>query len=214
MAMAWIYAMLGDQARAAENARLAFDNLAHPDRQTVFEATMKLIMGHYVGDRTATEAALDDATRGGTTDIGFNTYIAFASVVWAEAALAIDRTDLALRIAEYAVAEMDSKRVRTWRPDVLRVKAQALLADGRVGEARSALTEAAAQAQAIGSRRALWEAAAALGQLEQDAGNADAARAARAQARDAIAYIAEHTGSAELRESFLRRSEVQAAMDG
>ena len=179
----------------------------------MFVDTAHLQVHYYGGDAAGVEAALTDAYED-LSRIESSPYLRYVHIIGAEAALAQGRSELAQRITEHVLGEMERSRMRIWRPDMLRVKAQVLLADGRVDEARSALTEAAAQAREIGSRRALWEIAAALGQLEQVAGNADAARAARARARDAIAYIAEHTGSAELRESFLRRSEVQAAIDG
>jgi hypothetical protein len=103
--------------------------------------------------------------------------------------------------------------VRQFVPDLLHLKARALLALERADAAYACLDEARALAEALGSRRSLWPVLAALSRLEAARGNPTAAADLRRQAAEIVAYIAEHAGRPELRAAFLGLPEVRAVVE-
>jgi hypothetical protein len=80
---------------------------------------------------------------------------------------------------------------------------------GQLEAARKTLLEARAAAEAIGSRRMLWQILFALSQLEMDPTEA---KVLREQAREIINYIADHT-PLDLRTSFLGLPEVRMVLE-
>ncbi|MFQ5593143.1 MAG: hypothetical protein ACE5HA_03240 [Anaerolineae bacterium] len=75
------------------------------------------------------------------------------------------------------------------------------------------MAEARAEAEAMGARRMLWQILAALAEIEGQRGRMAEAENLRAQAREVIAFIADHTGTSELRASFLAQPEVHAVLE-
>ena len=101
---------------------------------------------------------------------------------------------------------------RTFLPDALYFKGRALLAQGRTSEARESLAEASALAEQIGARRSHWQILGTLSQLDVEAGRGAEAEVLRNKALDTVMYIAERTGSDELRASFLTMPDVRAVV--
>jgi hypothetical protein len=91
------------------------------------------------------------------------------------------------------------------------LKGRSLLALDRPEEARSALLQARAEAEAIGSRRSLWPVLVALSQLEQSRGDAAQAEEHRRWAREIVEFIAGHISSPELRVSFLNLPQLPSS---
>jgi tetratricopeptide (TPR) repeat protein len=129
-----------------------------------------------------------------------------------ELALAKGEAEQALELAESLIAHFQREGTRLFFPDALWLRGRALAAAGRPGDAQSAFEVAHAAAAALGSRRTLWLILAELAGLAEMRGEQPAARELRRQTAEHIAYIAEHAGAAELRESFLNRADVRAAL--
>ncbi len=96
-------------------------------------------------------------------------------------------------------------------PEALYTRAHVELAQGSIDDAHRSLLRAREIAESLNARRTLWQIYAALAQIEQQRGDADAARSLRAQAREVIEYIAEHTPP-DVRASFLNLPDVRAIM--
>jgi tetratricopeptide (TPR) repeat protein len=219
--LAWIYGTLGAIHRGVELARLA---CAQAEQQLPgFRAWALACLArlHLMnGDLAEAEAAIkagyatlnpEDFTTHGPVEL---------PLADAELALAKQAFGHAVAVIEALVARLRKVGMRSFLADALHFKGKALLAQGRVEAARAAWMEARAEAEALGSRRVLWPVLAALAEIEAGRGNTTEAQALRQQARDIIAYIADHcppdpsAGSGQsLRDSFLHLPEVQAVLD-
>ncbi len=129
------------------------------------------------------------------------------SEIW----LALGKYDDVSTLADTVMAAMREKELRIYQPDVLRFKAAALAGLDRVDEAYRVLLEARAEAQAQGSRRALWPVLSRLIEIESRLGNEEALYELRAAAREVATYIGDHAG--ELKESFLSQPDVKAVLE-
>jgi tetratricopeptide (TPR) repeat protein len=134
-----------------------------------------------------------------------------AGIAQGELALAQRDYTRALIIFTELCADMQQQGVRLFYPDALYLQAQALRALQRTDEAHTVLTEARAIAEAIGSRRMVWQILAALSELALQRGNHAEAQALRQQAREQLAYLADHCPPA-LRASFLALPDVRAVI--
>ena len=114
----------------------------------------------------------------------------------------------AIALAATIVAHMRQYELNQFLPDVLFVQGKAQLMLGQREEAKESFAQARTAAEALGSRRMLWQILAALAELEDDAAQANALRA---QAREIVAYITEHMPP-ELRGGFLHSPPVRAIM--
>jgi tetratricopeptide (TPR) repeat protein len=123
----------------------------------------------------------------------------------AEAELAIARQDYAraIDVIDRLLARIDKYKIRTFRSDVLYLKGRALLQLDRLADARSVLQAARVEAEALGSRRMLWQILIALSEIE-----IEQRETWRAQAREIVTFIADHC-PADLRSSFLNLPDVQ-----
>ena len=106
-------------------------------------------------------------------------------------------------LAYDAMAWMRQNGIRTLVLDLLFMRAQALMGLEEREAARACLTEARTEAEALGSRRMAWRILAALSDIEAQDGNANEAATLRAEAREIVAYIADHCPP-DLRASFLQ----------
>lgn len=77
----------------------------------------------------------------------------------------------------------------------------------------AAFLKARQVAEDSGARPILWQVLWELSQLATAVGNASAADGFRQQAQEIITYIAGHTGSEELRVSFLSMPEVKSVLN-
>jgi hypothetical protein len=94
----------------------------------------------------------------------------------------------------------------------LLIQGKALAAMDDSDQAREVLREARAVAEKIGQRTVLWQILAALAEIEEEQGNNGKAKSYRDEARNIIDYIAGHSGSEELRASFLSLPEVKTLL--
>ena len=221
--MAWVYGSLGEIDHGFELARAA---LAKADEMKVNEAIgarplalaalahLHLLKGDWAeaqarineayGELGSTEAALDSGRMG--------LLLIFNVLIRGEVALANKESDEVVRLANRTITSMHERGIRIFLSDTLRLKGQALLGLGHTSEAREALAEARAEAEALGSRRSLWPILSVLSRLEDQHGNHAEAETLRQQAKEIIEYIADHTGTTELRASFLNVPQVREVM--
>jgi tetratricopeptide (TPR) repeat protein len=158
------------------------------------------------GNVTEAEAAID----AGKQEPSKDTWPAyFVPVPLADGELALKQGDYqrAMAVTDALLSSLREFGMRSQIPYVLYLQGQALLGLGETETARQRWSESRSEAEAIGSRRTIWRALLALSQLEADPAEAERLRR---EARQVIDYIAEHIEQADLRRSFLNRSDLRA----
>ena len=209
--LAAIYGLLGATDQGLEQARISLE-LAK-DKPLLYPHTLApLALAHLnAGDLDEAEATLrplyEDAGMESKRDMIFVGVIsALPALLLCEIALARQDHDRVLSLTSDALGDDEEGRARIFLPDRLRLRGQALVGLGRIGEARTALAEARAESEAQGSRRSLCAILSAMGEVEAQEGNQNESERLLEQAREAIDYIAGHCGPTELRTSFLNLS--------
>ncbi len=209
--LALAYGFMGNVARGLDLARLALtkaDELLPSLRPLALAELARL---HLLGGNVAeAEAALQEAHQ----SIAPEDRLAHVFLAQADIELGLAQGDYE-RVVDRVDGSIDALRqfkVRAWLPHALQYKGRALLGQGRTDEAHDLLIEARAEAEALGSRRILWEILYALSQVEARRGSDADAQRLRQQAREIVEFIAGHTGSPELRQSFLNLPDVQNVM--
>jgi tetratricopeptide (TPR) repeat protein len=139
------------------------------------------------------------------------TPIYFQFVILAEAELALRQGnhERALLLIDDVVATLNQFGMRAYIPEALYLRGQILKGMGQVEAAHKAMLEAQAEAEAIGSRRMLWQILFALSRLES---NPIQAKYLGQQAREIVQFIADNISNAELRASFLGSAEIQQVL--
>jgi hypothetical protein len=215
--LGWIYGSMGLVDRGLELLRTAH---AAAESAPIFRAwTLANLARLHVrrGSLAEAEAALREAEAAHHPD-DFSSYAPmFVALGRGELALARQEHARVIELMHEFIARLRKYGVRPALPDALLLKGKALLAQNRMDEAREALTRSRAEAEALGSRRALWPALAALADPRLDRGeagrgNATEAQTLRQQAREIIHYIADHSPP-DLRASFLNLPEVRAVLE-
>jgi tetratricopeptide (TPR) repeat protein len=211
--LGWAYGQIGATERGLELARQAdmFAEIKIP----ILRAWTRAILArlHLLrGEIDAAEAAL--AGLAGFYEVQrawsyITPYWVDVGLAQAELALAQGDYDRTIGLADELYGEVIRLDVRPYRADLQWLKGRALLALGRLDEAHIALSQAHADAEAIGSRRMLWPVLAALGELAKRRGQPAEAAALCAQAWTVVATLADH-GPPELREAFLHMPQVQS----
>ncbi|GIK36509.1 MAG: hypothetical protein BroJett011_03420 [Chloroflexota bacterium] len=137
----------------------------------------------------------------------------FQPVILTEAELALKqgRYEYGLALADDLLATLNQFGLRIFIPEALYLRGQTLGAMGQTEAAREALLQARAEAEAIGSRRMLWQILFALSQLEM---NPAEATQWHEQAQEIVASIAANVSDPDLRTSFLRLPQVQEVLGG
>jgi tetratricopeptide (TPR) repeat protein len=179
-------------------------------RPPLLAALARLAICH--GELTQAEAAIRDS--GIELKDGIATDEALV-VSLPEGQLALARQEYARTVSlmDELIAAMHDAGARVYLPEALYLRGQALLAQGHIDTAQAALAEARAEAEAMGARRMLWQILAALAEIESRRGHVAEAENLRAQAREVIAFIADHAGTPDLRTSFLNLPDVRAVLE-
>ena len=129
----------------------------------------------------------------------------------AQCRLALARKDHAQAIAiiDPVVKECQQFKVGQYISEALFLKGKAHLMNGEQDLAESTFEQACLAAEAIGSRRLLWQILAAMAEIESDH---EKSALLKAQARENIQFIADHIGSDELRSLFMQSEAVKKLM--
>jgi tetratricopeptide (TPR) repeat protein len=132
----------------------------------------------------------------------------FQFIILTDAELALKQRayEGALTTTDDLLAILNQFDLRAHLPEALYLRGQILMAMGQTEAAHETLLEAQAKAEAVGSRRMLWQILFVLSQLETDPATAE--RLHR-QAVEIVEYIAGHISDPELRASFLGLPQVQ-----
>ena len=211
--LALIYGDMGAIARGLEIAQTA--QALADERFPTYRPMPLAVIAHLhmlAGNRAEAEIAFEAAhiaLQGNAADIDA---AFFEHVFIAESLLARNDYTGVVALVDEGVPLVRQRGMRAFLPDALGFKGKALLALGRVDEARAVLDEARAEAEAIGSRRALWPILTALSRIETQQGRVGEAESLRDQARQHVDFIAEQAGSPELRASFLNLPRVREAL--
>jgi len=207
-ALASVYANLGALEQGIETARLAlaWAESHLPMLRPYVLATLAQI--HLQSGNSAEAAAAADASE---IDPATSHPLSVITAASAQCRLALARGDdtRAIEVGGELLARLREYGARPYIPDVLYWLGQAHLAGGQAGAARERLLQARAEAEALGSRHSLWPILIALSELEARCGNAAESQTLRGQAREIVDYIADHTGTPELRASFLNLPDVR-----
>lgn len=136
-------------------------------------------------------------------------YFAWCDVdrVYAEVFFQQQAYDRALALIEQWLGTLRQFGTRSRLPYALHMQGKIHLTLGDQAAARASWQAARSEAEALGSRWALWQILASLAQIEVDA---DHAAQLCQEAQIIITYIADHISDAELRASFLDLSAVRA----
>jgi tetratricopeptide (TPR) repeat protein len=142
----------------------------------------------------------------------------FVPMMWTS--LALVEIELALANSQWPSAQarasellerLEQMGVVYARPETRLLLSHAQRALGQLEEAAAGLQMARAEAEQLGSRRLLWPILAALAEMAEARGRAEAG-GVRHQAGQIVDYIAAHAPTPALRQSFLARAEVQALL--
>jgi tetratricopeptide (TPR) repeat protein len=212
--LGWLYGWLGEVERGIATAQRA---RAFAEKVFPFIAPWPLaILAQLTiqkGDLIEAEKILNGLGHYQTLKLS----IGFIAAAWSRLAIAAGELMFAkgddartIVLIDELVADMRADGVRLFQADALHLKSRALVRQGRTAEAYATLQAARAVAEAITSRRSLWQILAALSDLEQQRGNVNEAQALRQQAREVSAFIAGHCPP-EWREMFCSLSAVKAA---
>jgi ATP/maltotriose-dependent transcriptional regulator MalT len=211
--LAAVYGSLGAIEQGLETARRALD--IAETQLSVFRPWVLAVLAQLHlrnGNSTEAEAAIEQ----GREDLyGADSPLFLLPCRLAEAELALRRGNYerTLAVTDDLLADLQEFGARMYIPQALYVQGQALLGLDETEEAQARLAEARAEAEAMGARRMLWQILAALAEIESRRGHVAEAENLRAQAREVIAFIADHAGTPELRASFLNLPDVRAVLE-
>ena len=133
------------------------------------------------------------------------------ALILAQCKLALARKDQtqAIVIADAVVETIQKLKISQYLPEALFLKGQAHLMNGEHDLAKDAFEQARLAAEAIGSRRLLWQIIASQAEVEPDQ---EKSTALKVQAREIVQFIADHISGDELRSLFLQSESVHALM--
>jgi ATP/maltotriose-dependent transcriptional regulator MalT len=205
--LASVYGELGAFERALKSARLGLS--VAETKMPIFRVYPLAVLTHLYllqGHLAEAESLVDQMKK----DPHQDGYVFPAMILQAEAELALAQGhyERARAIAEEAIVVLRQLGVRIFLPSALYLQGQAWLGLGQPNAARDCWLAARAEAEAIGSRRMLWQILGSLSRLETDPTEAERLRQ---QAGEIAKYIADHTPP-DLRSSFLALPAVQAIL--
>ena len=205
--MAWIYGLVGrpelgfpwvERALAAETG--IKDQQAGP---LAVKAYLHLCRGELEQADEAIERSYD---RLQLESLSAGTFFTFP--IDGRLRLAQEDFRQALAVGKQFVDHLEKTKFRPFRADALYIRGRALMALERTDEAQKALAAARAEAEALNTRRILWEILAAQARVAERQGRSETAVSRYRQAGNIVEYIAAHIDEPELRDSFLARPAV------
>jgi tetratricopeptide (TPR) repeat protein len=157
------------------------------------------------GQLREAEAAIDQGKKEFKKE-GNPLFFQFVFHVEAELALRQGDYEHALALTGDLLVFLNQFGMRAYLPEALYLRGQILGGMGQTEAAHNTWLEARTEAEAIGSRRMLWQILAALSRLESDPAEANRLQQ---QAQEIVESIAANIGDPGLRRSFLNLAEVQ-----
>jgi tetratricopeptide (TPR) repeat protein len=221
--LAWAYTLMGDFERGIALAReaCAIGRQIFLLRAYARIVLARVLIRHGPGELAEAEAALNDTGLRGQWKFSLPHVPLVAALAEVELAVARGQLALAQDWLDQLTAHLQKVPIRPYVPEALYWQGRLCLLQPQpdLERAFTYLTQARAEAAAIGSRRLLWPILAELAQLARRRHHDDTASALREEARAIIAFIAEHcptdrssTSGHSLRESFLNLPEVKRVM--
>jgi class 3 adenylate cyclase/tetratricopeptide (TPR) repeat protein len=218
--LALLYADLGMAERGLQSLRGLEGALA--EAPPVFRAlnrfhAVRAQLYLALGDQQAAEKAIEKSACDIGAALGFPHTDLYCIAVMGRVALAAAEYERAAQIAQELITALDGAGLRAGRSEATYQLGLALAAKGELERAHQALANARMEAEAQGARRILWQTLAALADVTERRGDAGAARALRAEAREVVQVIAAHTPEGEPRSAFLALALVRqllARIDG
>jgi class 3 adenylate cyclase/tetratricopeptide (TPR) repeat protein len=208
------YAELGALNEASDVCRIALERAV--ETLHAWKAWPLAVMSYVEIRRGNLEDAIArlDEAKASSSDMSLF-FIGFV-MARAEAELAMSggRLEEAQAVVDAFLLRLQQRGLKVHIPDALELRARVLIQQSKWDEARQTLLENLSLAQAVGSRRIEWRIEAGLSEVEAQLGNEGAAREHAAKAKGIIDFIAEHVGSAALRQSFLELPEVRILAAG
>ncbi|MBI1879874.1 MAG: tetratricopeptide repeat protein [Chloroflexi bacterium] len=206
--LATVYGALGAFERGLETAWLGLS--VAETKMPIFRVYVLVVLArlHLGQGRLAEAETLVNQMK---QDPHRNAYVFPAMILQAEAELALAQGyyEQARAIAEEVIVILRQLGVRIFLPSALYIQGQVWLGLDQPSAARESWLAARAEAEAIDSRRMLWQILAALSQLGSDPAEAERLRQ---KAQAVVAYIADHSPP-DLRASFLALPAVRAMLD-
>ncbi len=172
----------------------------------------RLQVDHYSGKNEISKAELT-AMIDDTESLVTNRYLQILFNVLGDVIASRGMHEETVRLADQTLALKAAKSIRFGAPHLHLLKGKALDAMGRDAEAKNALLEGIAVAEEFGLTRNLWELYAELAKHEERAGEIDAAKKHRVQAREIVQHIGRGTGSESLTASFFAKPDVKAILE-
>jgi tetratricopeptide (TPR) repeat protein len=163
-------------------------------------------------DPNAAEAQFQVALGGQETGAFIILDTALARLSRGELALARQDYRAAITAADQLLEYLDQTETRAFAYDALFLKAKGLIGTRQIAAAYAVLKQAEAEAEALGSRRSLWEILWLRSRIEAELGRPQDAAALRVRARSIVQELIDSLYQPELRLSFERLPEIQAAL--
>lgn len=155
------------------------------------------------------EAALEQGKQVSSPQL-FPFFYQYFPLAEAELTLRQGEPERALALIDALLAKFQPLIMRPLISEALYLRGQCLVGLSQLDAAQKTLLEARAAAEAVGSRRMLWQILFALSRIETDSGEATRLRQ---QAQEIVEYIAGNVSDPELRASFLGLTEVQELLN-
>jgi tetratricopeptide (TPR) repeat protein len=210
--LALVYANLGARDRALE----LLDTVLRRVQQLGIDANSLLpqtVLAYWHierNDLAAADALIEQVSRNLKPEEMTSSLPLFILLAEGELAMKKQEYDRAVATMDKFISWMDKIGFSLLLPDTLHLKSRALIEQGRLDEAHATLKQA--RSAATNSRRMLWQILGAMSRIQAERGNPAEARALRAQAREILEFIADHTPP-DLRASFLNQPDARAVLD-
>ena len=230
--LASLYGLFGQVERGLEMAQVGLERageMAISIYVLLVQIRLHLQEGNLAGASETLEAAqakIEQAFGPEPTDLQLPEEYPLLNGLEAEIALAEGAYDRALSLPDHALSLIGDSGGASFVADLLRLKGEALLGQGRIDEAYLAFSQARIKAEQAHSKRNIWQilyvlslpwtrwkTLFALSQIEAQRGNLSAAANFRTGAAAIIRELADQAGSSELRASFLAMPTVSAVLE-
>ena len=216
--LSWVYVRLGAYEKGLELAHVAVEQ-ADANEASQPLASLALALAHMqIGHTAEAQDTLNtafvhiDPMLSRIETAAFD-YTPLVYLMVFEALLACQQYDRIISIIEKSSSTVHKLGIQALRPDLLRIKAEALIATGHSDTVPELLGEAYALAKSLGHQYSLWAILYLLSRVERDKGNIKAANAYAREAKERIDFMVDHLESSELQEAFMNLPRNQEILE-